>query len=59
MAEKLIEVKLTKCVLFLPEHELLAALPDTLIEKGLKAGKSIQRYRKMQHREKREIANEI
>jgi len=45
VGEKLIEIKITKATLFLTEQELLNNLPPSLIEKGLRRGKSVLRFR--------------
>lgn len=55
---KMLEIKLTKCTLFLYESELMKSLSEDLIIKGLKRGKGILRNRKQQEREQKKYEEE-
>lgn len=50
MAGRLIEIKVTKAVLFLTEQELLDNLPRELLKMALQRGKGITRRRKYEAR---------
>lgn len=45
--KKLLEIRVTKSVLFLTERELMTSLPKVLLELAIQRGKAIQRGRKM------------
>ena len=55
---KLIEIKATKCTLFLYENELMEVLPQELMIKALKRGKAIMRSRKQKEREANKFKGE-
>lgn len=48
--DKLVEIRLTKCKLFLKESELIKLIPSPLFEEGLKRGKGILRNQKFKER---------
>jgi hypothetical protein len=48
--EKLIEIRLTKGVMFIPESKLIGVIPSELMIEGLKAGKGIIRNRRFNKR---------
>jgi len=51
---RLLEIKLTGgCVLMLYDTELMSALPEDMLARGLRRGKTIQRKRTFQEREKK------
>lgn len=47
---KLLEIKITKAVLFLTEQELVSALPKELFFEALRRGKAIMRSRQAKER---------
>ncbi len=47
---RLIEIQLSKAVIFVYEHDLYNYLPRNVIEKGLKRGKAIKRKRQADKR---------
>ena len=55
MAEKLIEIKVTKATLFLTEKELLRNLPPEVLKTALQRGKAILRRRQYEARLKKEV----
>lgn len=50
MADRLIEIKIAKAVLFLTERELLDNLPRELLKMALQRGKGITRRRQYEAR---------
>ena len=55
MAEKLIEIKVTKATLFLTEKELLRNLPPEVLKTALQRGKAILRRRQYEARVTKEV----
>lgn len=53
--DKLVEIKLTKCVLYLEESELIKLIPPDLFIKALKTGKAIKRTQSFKERLKKEL----
>lgn len=57
MRNGLIEIRITKGVLFLTERELLSSLPGDILREGLRRGKAIKRWRELEKRLNRERGN--
>jgi len=51
MANEMLRIELSKCVLVLSERELLEALPKFLLVKAIKAGKRTKRQGRQKERE--------
>jgi hypothetical protein len=55
---KLLEIELTRvCMLMLYDTELMSALPEDMLARGLKRGKAIKRRRLQRERERKVAHN--